>query len=137
LYEITTLYAQLLRAVLAQRREREARLMTGDAVSASIAHEVKQPLGAIITSANAGLNWLDHDEPDLDQVKDALQLVVTAGHRADAVIENIRTHFKTSARTGLRSISTKSSRKLWPSFVVKRSHIRSPFTPTLMNGCRQ
>src|SRR5262249_34749110 len=38
LYEITTLYAQLLRAVLAQRREREARLMTGDAVSASIAH---------------------------------------------------------------------------------------------------
>ena len=59
LYEITMLYAQLLRAVRAQRREREARLMTGDAISASIAHEVKQPLTAIIASANAGLNWLD------------------------------------------------------------------------------
>jgi signal transduction histidine kinase len=59
LHEITTLYAQLLRAVSAQRREREARLMTGDVVSASIAHEVKQPLTAIMSSANAGLNWLD------------------------------------------------------------------------------
>jgi hypothetical protein len=43
LYEITTLYARVLRAVLAQRREREARMMTGNAVSASIAHEIKQP----------------------------------------------------------------------------------------------
>jgi len=97
LHEITTLYVQLLHALLAQRREREARLMTGDAVSASIAHEVKQPLGAIITSANAGLNWLDSAEPDLDQVRDALRLVVTAGHRADAVIENIRAYFKKGA----------------------------------------
>lgn len=43
LYEITTLYGRLLVAVLAQRREREARFMTGDVVSASIAHEVRQP----------------------------------------------------------------------------------------------
>jgi signal transduction histidine kinase len=99
LYEITTLYAQLLRAVLAQRREREARLMTGDAVSASIAHEVKQPLTAIIASANAGLNWLDRVEPDLDEVRKVLRRVVTAGHHADDVIENIRTHFKKDART--------------------------------------
>ena len=94
LYEITMLYAQLLRAVRAQRREREARLMTGDAISASIAHEVKQPLTAIIASANAGLNWLDRVEPDLDRVGDALRHVVTAGHRADAVIESIRAIFK-------------------------------------------
>jgi hypothetical protein len=53
LYEITMLYAQLLRAVLAQRREREARLMAGDAVAATIAHEVKQPLSAMITNADA------------------------------------------------------------------------------------
>ncbi|WP_245288197.1 MASE4 domain-containing protein [Bradyrhizobium sp. Ec3.3] len=99
LHEITTLYAQLLRAVLAQRREREARLMTGDAVSASIAHEVKQPLTSIIASANAGLNWLDRVEPNLDRAREALRRVVTAGHRADAVIENIRAHFKIGART--------------------------------------
>jgi signal transduction histidine kinase len=99
LHEITTLYAHLLRAVLAQRREREARLMTGDVVSASIAHEVKQPLTAIIASANAGLNWLDRVEPDLDELRLVLRRVVTAGHHADAVIENIRAHFKKSART--------------------------------------
>lgn len=98
LYEITTLYAQLLRAVLAQRREREARLMTGDAVSASIAHEVKQPLTAIVASANAALSWLDRVEPDLDSVRASLRRVVSSGHRADAVIENIRSHFKMEAR---------------------------------------
>src|ERR1700681_2120042 len=51
LYEITTLYAQLLRALLAQRREREARLMTGDAVAATIAHEVTHPFSGMITKA--------------------------------------------------------------------------------------
>ena len=99
LYEIMTLYAQLLRALLAQRREREARLMTGDAVSASIAHEVKQPLTAIIASANAGLSWLDRVEPELDNARNALRRVVATGHRADVVIENIRAHFRIGART--------------------------------------
>jgi signal transduction histidine kinase len=103
LHEVTTLYAQLLRAVLAQRREREARLMTGDAISASIAHEVKQPLAAIIFNAKAGLNWLARVEPGLDEAREALRRVVTTGHRADAVIENIRAHFKmgAGARTSL------------------------------------
>ncbi|WFU75194.1 MASE4 domain-containing protein [Bradyrhizobium sp. CB2312] len=98
LHEITTLYAQLHRAVLAQRREREARLMTGDAVSASIAHEIKQPLTTIKASANAGLNWLDRGEPELDRARDALRRVVTAGDRADALVENIRTHFRMGVR---------------------------------------
>jgi signal transduction histidine kinase len=93
------LYGQLLRAVLAQRREREARLLTGEAVSASIAHEVKQPLSAMITNANAGLRWLDRTAPDLDEAKAAFQRVVSDGHRAGAVIENTRALFKKDART--------------------------------------
>jgi signal transduction histidine kinase len=98
LYEITTLYTQLLRSVLAERREREARLITGDVVSASIAHEVKQPLGSIITSASAGLNWLDRAKPDLNEVREVLRHIQTAGYRADAVIENIRAQFKKGTR---------------------------------------
>ena len=98
LYEITTLYAQLLRAVLAQRREREARLMTGDAVSASMAHEIKQPLSAMTMNANASLRWLDRAAPDLNEAKAALQRIVTNGRRAGAVIENIRALFKSDAR---------------------------------------
>lgn len=98
LYEITTLYARLLRALLAQRREREARLMTGDAVSASIAHEVKQPLSAMVTNADAGLHWLDRTTPDLEQAKASFKQISLDGHRAGAVIDGIRTIFKKDGR---------------------------------------
>jgi signal transduction histidine kinase len=98
LYEITILYAQLFRAVLAQRREREARLMTGDAVSATIAHEVKQPLSGMIANADAGLRWLDRSTPDLDKAKASFEQIVADGHRAGAVIESIRAIFKKDAR---------------------------------------
>src|SRR6266446_2489498 len=98
LYEITTLYARLLRAVLAQRREREARLMTGDAVAATIAHEVRQPLSGMITNADAGLRWLDRSMPDLDEAKAAFKQIVADGHRAGAVIGSIRAIFKKDAR---------------------------------------
>lgn len=98
LYEITTLYARLLRAVFAQRREREARLMTGDAVSASIAHEIKQPLSGMITNADAGLRWLDRTTPDLDKAKASFKLILSDGHRAGAVIESIRAIFKKDSR---------------------------------------
>jgi signal transduction histidine kinase len=103
LYEITTLYARLLRAVLAQRREREARLMTGDAVSASIAHEIKQPLSGMTTNAEAGFRWLDRTTPDLDEAKAAFKQITMDGLRAGAVIEGIRAIFKKDAanRTSL------------------------------------
>jgi signal transduction histidine kinase len=98
LYEITTLYARLLRSVFAQRREREARLMTGDAVSATIAHEIKQPLTGMITNADAGLSWLDRTTPDLDKAKASLKLIISDGHRAGAVIGSIRAIFKKDVR---------------------------------------
>jgi signal transduction histidine kinase len=94
LYEITMLYAQLLRAVLAQRREREARLLTGDAVTATVAHEIRQPLSAMITNADAGLRWLDRSVPDLDEAKAALREIAADGRRAGAVIGSIRAIFK-------------------------------------------
>jgi signal transduction histidine kinase len=103
LYEITTLYARMLGAVMAQRRERDARLMTGSAISASIAHEVNQPLSAMIMNANAGLRWIDRVAPDLHETKSALQRILFDGQRAGAVIRSIRAMFKTDAsiRTSL------------------------------------
>jgi C4-dicarboxylate-specific signal transduction histidine kinase len=80
--------------VLAQRREREARLLTGDAVTATIAHEVRQPLSAMITNADAGLHWLDRSVPDLDEAKAALKEIAADGRRAGAVIGSIRAIFK-------------------------------------------
>jgi signal transduction histidine kinase len=94
LYEITTLYARLFRAVRGQRREREARLMTEDAVAAAIAHEVRQPLTSIITSADAGFRFLDRALPNLDKAKEAFRLIAADGHRAGAVVASIRGIFK-------------------------------------------
>ncbi|WP_018318193.1 sensor histidine kinase [Bradyrhizobium sp. WSM2793] len=74
------------------------RLLTGDAVSATVAHEIKQPLSAMIMNASTGLRWLDRATPNIDEAKAALQAIVNSGHRADAVIENIRPLFKRDAR---------------------------------------
>jgi signal transduction histidine kinase len=72
--------------------------MTGDAVAATIAHEVKQPLTGMITNADAGLRWLDRAMPDLDEAKAAFKQIVADGHRAGAVIGSIRAIFKKDAR---------------------------------------
>jgi signal transduction histidine kinase len=98
LYEITTLYAQLLRALVAQRREREARMMTGDAVAASIAHEVNQPLTGLVARANACLQWLEHAPPDLENAKNAIRHALADAHRAGAVVTSIRAMFKKEGR---------------------------------------
>jgi signal transduction histidine kinase len=94
LCEITSLYAQLLSAVLTQRREREARLMTGNTVAAMIAHEIKQPLTGMTMHAYSGHRWLDRASPDLDKAKAAFKKITDDGHRAGAVIESIRAMFK-------------------------------------------
>jgi signal transduction histidine kinase len=98
LFEITTLYGRLLVAVHAQRREREARLVTGDVVAANIAHEVNQPLSGMIASAEGGFRWLDRAIPDLDQAKSAFKHIIVAGHRAGEVIAGIRSNFKLDSR---------------------------------------
>ena len=98
LYEITTLYARLFGAMLGQRREREARLMTGDAVAASIAHELRQPLTAMVTTADAGLRFLDRSIANPDKAKEAFKRIAAEGHRAGALIGDIRAHFKSDVR---------------------------------------
>jgi signal transduction histidine kinase len=112
LVEMTTLYSDvarsnmllqherlsLERAVQAQRREREARMMTGDAVAATIAHEIRQPLTAMVTTADAGLRFLDRSLPNLDKAKEAFKRIVGDGHRAGALIGSIRANFKSDVR---------------------------------------
>ena len=73
--------------------------MTGDAVAASIAHEVKQPLTAMVTSADAGFRYLDRSSPNLDRAKEAFKLIAADGHRAGEVVENIRANFRSDVRT--------------------------------------
>src|SRR5215831_571445 len=63
-------------------------------LSASIAHEIKQPLAAIVTNADAGLRLLAKDTPNLEQAAHALKNIVGNGNRATQVVETIRAMFK-------------------------------------------
>lgn len=92
--EVMTLYARLLTAADARRREREARLLTGDAVAASMAHEFRQPLSAMVTTADAGLRFLDRPTPNVAKAKEAFERISADGHRAGALVASIRASLK-------------------------------------------
>ena len=77
------------------------RFATAGELSASLAHEIRQPLAAISASGTAGLSWLKRPVPNLDEVCEALETVVKESHRADDVIKGVRAMFKqeSTART--------------------------------------
>lgn len=70
------------------------RVATAGELTASIAHEIKQPLAAMVTNANAGLRWLAKETPDLAETREVMKNVVSAGHRASEVIGSIQAMFK-------------------------------------------
>jgi signal transduction histidine kinase len=59
-------------------------------MTASIAHEVNQPLAAVVANAEACLRWLDRGSPDLDAVRRSVEWVIDDGNRASAVIRRVR-----------------------------------------------
>jgi signal transduction histidine kinase len=73
------------------------RVTTLGELAASIAHELNQPLAAIVADANACLNWLAEAHPNLELVRETLAAIVTDGHRAAEVIQRIRRLTTTSA----------------------------------------
>jgi PAS domain S-box-containing protein len=66
------------------------RVATMGQLTASVAHEVNQPIAAAVTSAEAGLNWLTARPPDLEEIRDAFERVIKAGNQAGGVIHRIR-----------------------------------------------
>jgi NO-binding membrane sensor protein with MHYT domain/signal transduction histidine kinase len=70
------------------------RVTTMGQLAASIAHEVKQPIAATLTNAQAGLRWLNRWPPDLEEVRQALQRIIRDGERAAEVIDEIRALIK-------------------------------------------
>ncbi|WP_084302347.1 sensor histidine kinase [Bradyrhizobium sp. WSM2254] len=68
-------------------------------MAASIAHEINQPLNAIVTNGSAGLRWLLNPAPDhLEEVRAALERIVREGNRASQVIDRIRAMFRSDSR---------------------------------------
>jgi signal transduction histidine kinase len=63
-------------------------------LTASLAHEVNQPIAAAVTNANTCLRWLTRDHPDLEEAREAASRIVKDATRAADIISRIRLHFK-------------------------------------------
>jgi PAS domain S-box-containing protein len=64
-------------------------------LAAALAHEIKQPIAASITSANACLRWLGHSPPDLERARAAAARIDREGNRAADIINSLRAFYKT------------------------------------------
>ena len=102
LAETTGLYTRLALANMLLRRERDNKLMNMAAVVASISHEVKQPLAAIVMRASTALRFLGYPHPEVEKAKSALSKIVNDGHRASEIFNNIRDLFRASEQDRVR-----------------------------------
>jgi len=67
-----------------------ARVMTMGEFAASIAHEISQPLAAIVASADAGQRWLAGRTPNLEQARESIELIMSDANRAADIVKRIR-----------------------------------------------
>ena len=81
---------------------RVARLITMGEMAVSIAHEVNQPLSAIVTNANAGLRWLGRQPPNIEEARSALKHIVNNGVHGGNVVASIRALLKKGDRERVR-----------------------------------
>ena len=100
--QLTTVNEELRKEIIERKRAEEAlhkaqaelahvtRVMTMGELTASIAHEVNQPLAAVVTNGNACLRWLAREAPDLEEARECLRRIIRDGHRASDVIARIR-----------------------------------------------
>ncbi len=96
LSEKTALYASLARASLLRRGARDERQIAMDVMAASIAHEIKQPLTALLINAEVGMNQLKVAEPELEDARVLLSEILADGQRIKEIVAGVRRMFKES-----------------------------------------
>jgi PAS domain S-box-containing protein len=84
----------LREAVITLEGERDNKLMNIEAVTAAIAHEVRQPLAAVAANGGAALNFLDRAPLDIEQVRAILNGMISDCHRVSDVFDTIRALFR-------------------------------------------
>lgn len=114
-----------------------SRVVSLGALTASIAHEINQPLGSIVTNGETGLRWLARPEPHLEKVQDIIKRVVNDARRAAEIIDRIRTMAsRGSARESviaLNEIITEAATLLHHEFQSRNVSISLDLEPDLSN----
>jgi PAS domain S-box-containing protein len=86
----------LREAVVRLESERDNKLMNIEVVTASIAHEMRQPLAAIAINGGAAQQFLERVPPDLDEVRELLNQMMNSCHRVSEIFDTIRALFRRS-----------------------------------------
>jgi signal transduction histidine kinase len=89
LTETTRLYARVIRSNDALRREQQNRLSSLEAIVASISHEVRQPLGAVVTNSETAVLSLKHTPPDIEIAMEAVHDIERDAHRTTEIFKSI------------------------------------------------
>lgn len=112
-----------------------ARVATLGELTASIAHEVNQPLMAVVTNGEAGMRWLKRETPDLHEVETAMERIVSEGRRAGEIVKRIRGFLSkgSTQRDALdaASIIEEATRLLDHEFTRERIDLRIEVEPGL------
>ncbi len=114
---------------------RASRLATLGAVSASIAHELNQPLGALVMNAQTCLRWLRRDPPDLESAIKAVERSVRDGRRASEILQRTRgmlvKHERREAELDLREVILEAEMLLERELAQKGGRISKDFAADL------
>jgi PAS domain S-box-containing protein len=78
-------------------------------LAAALAHEIKQPIAASVTSASACLRWLAHDPPDLERARAAAARIEQEGNRAADIINSLRSFYKTGTSAERQPVDVKGA----------------------------
>ena len=85
--------ASLAHANIMLKRERDNKLLNAQAVTAAIAHEIRQPLASIVTNSDTALRYLEREPPNIDRAAAALTNIKGDGKLTSDVFEGIRALF--------------------------------------------
>jgi signal transduction histidine kinase len=139
--ETTRLYVRLARTNVMLQRERDSRLMNLEALTASIAHEIRQPLTAIVAFTQTALLYLKRNPPEVQPAISTLDEVVETSHRTDQIFNNMRALFGraevTKQPVDLNELLLEVLHNLEPDLlrhnVITRVELTSPLPPICGN----
>ena len=122
---------------------RMMRVTTMGELAASIAHEVNQPLAAVVTNANASLRWLAAGTPNLEEAREALARIIRDGNRASNVIQRIREMLKKASvekdsvdiNDGIQDVLALTTGVMRANDVTLRTDLAEYLTPSRVIEC--